>query len=232
MSSSTPFAVLPDVVPILAETIRDRIYRQLRTLIMQGRFKPGQQLKIQELSDLFGTSSQPVREAIRQLVVDGALEALPNRSARVPALSLDAIEDLRRTRQAIESLAVELAAARVRPADIEGLARILATAADADERDDKDASLALNQEFHFTLYALSGSALLPPIIERLWMQIGPYLRRSADGFDGRGGRGTRFHDDVLKALRTGDTKAARRAIDADIDRSCNLLHQYLKAKSP
>lgn len=231
MSTSTAILPLPDVVPIQTETIQDRIYRQLRTLLMQGRFQPGQRLKIQELSDLFGTSSQPVREAIRQLIADGAIEALPNRSARVPALSPETVEDLRRTRQAIEGLAVELAALRARPADIKALARIVADGEAADEQDDKDASVALNQEFHFTLYALSASTLLPPIIERLWMQIGPYLRRSAEGFDGRQGRGARFHNEVLKALRKKDAVAARAAIDADIDRSCDLLHRYLNIEA-
>jgi len=77
------------VVPILRETVQTRIHRQLRDLLMRGRFQPGQPLKIQEMADLFGTSTQPVREAIRQLVAEMALEALPNRTARVPILSLE-----------------------------------------------------------------------------------------------------------------------------------------------
>ena len=77
------------VVPIQRETVQTRIHQQLRDLLMCGRFQPGQPLKMQELADLFGTSTQPVREAIRQLVAQKALEALPNRTARVPILSLE-----------------------------------------------------------------------------------------------------------------------------------------------
>lgn len=221
MAASTTLP--PGILPLHVDTLQDRLYRQLRQLIMQGRFQPGQRLKIQELADLFGTSSQPVREALRQLVADRAVEALPNRSARIPALSPDMIVDLRRTRHAIEGLAVELAAPRATPRDLAALDRLIATGHAADDAGDTDASLASNQEFHFTLYALSGSLLLPPIIERLWMQVGPYLRRSAEGFDARNGRGTRFHTAALAALRRHDAAAARAALEADIDRSCDLL---------
>ncbi len=55
-----------DVVPINRETVQERIYRQLRDLLMRGRFQPGQPLLIHETADAFGTSAQPVREAIRQ----------------------------------------------------------------------------------------------------------------------------------------------------------------------
>lgn len=230
MATSTFLAPpkLPEVTPILAETVQDRIYRRLRELIMQGRFQPGQRLKIQELADLFGTSSQPVREAIRQLEAERAVEALPNRSARIPALSAGMIADLRHTRHAVEGLAVALAAARVGPAELRTLTALLAQGVAADESGDIDASLAANQAFHFTLYGFSGSRLLPPMIERLWMLAGPYLRRSALGFDMRQGRGTLFHAEALAALRVGDAAAAQRAVLADIDRTCDLLESCLR----
>lgn len=224
----SPLAAQLDASPITIETVQDRIYRQLRVWLMEGRFHPGQRLKIQELATLFGTSSQPVREAIRQLVAERALEALPNRSARIPALTPEAIEDLRRVRLAVEGLAVEMAASRLGGADIKALAELVAAGAEADENGDAQASVAHNQAFHLRLYALSGSTVLPPIIERLWLQVGPYLRRSAEGFDGRAGRGVTFHAALLRALRRRDVAAARRAIEQDIDRSCALLQACLR----
>jgi DNA-binding GntR family transcriptional regulator len=226
----TPLAAQLDAAPITIETVQDRIYRQLRAWLMEGRFHPGQRLKIQELSALFGTSSQPVREAIRQLVAERALEALPNRSARIPALTPGAIEDLRRVRMAVEGLAVEMAASRIGLADIKALAELVSAGAQADEDGDAQASVAHNQAFHLRLYELSGSSVLPPIIERLWLQVGPYLRRSAEGFDGRAGRGVVFHAALLRALRRRDAPAARRAIEQDIDRSCALLQACLRAE--
>ena len=64
-------------------TLRDQIYTRLREAIMAGRFLPGQHLGIIALAEALNVSAMPVREALRQLVAEGALEMLPNlRAAR------------------------------------------------------------------------------------------------------------------------------------------------------
>ena len=211
------------VVPIERATVHDRVYTQLRDLLMRGRFQPGQPLTIIELAEAFGTSAQPVRDAIRQLVAEKALEALPNRSARVPVLDADRLEDMRRVRRTVEGLAAELGAARAPPGDIARLVEIVERETRADDENRTETSVQQNRDFHFTLYRLSGSAALPPIIESLWLQIGPYIRQSAEIFDARQGRGAEYHFHALDALRARNPGAVRRAIEDDIDRFFALL---------
>jgi len=211
-----------DVVPINRETVQERIYRQLRDLLMRGRFQPGQPLLIHDMADAFGTSAQPVREAIRQLVAEKALEASPNRSARVPILDRERMNDLRRARLTIEGLALELAAERITDRDIEALAELVDEEVRADDEARPEQSVAQNQAFHFTLYRLSGSTVLPPIIESLWLQIGPYIRRAAEYFDAREGRGAEFHVAAIAALRSGDAQSLQAAIEGDINRFFDL----------
>jgi DNA-binding GntR family transcriptional regulator len=218
------------VVPIERRTVQERVYSQLRGLLMRGRFPPDQPLTIQSIADLFGTSGQPVREAIRQLVAENALEALPNRSARVPAMSAARLEDLRHARLAIEGAAVEQAVSRVTPAALQRLRAMVAAETAADDAAEPEASVAENQAFHFHLYRLSGSAILPPIIEGLWLQIGPYLRRIAETFDARGGRGTAFHSAILDGVARRDAAAARAALARDINRSCDLVLAALEGE--
>src|SRR3954447_832999 len=91
---------------IARETIQDRVYSVLRDRLMRGGFEPGQKLKIAELANALGTSAMPVREALNRLAAERAVEALPNRSMRVPSLSKDALHDLMETRFALEGLAV------------------------------------------------------------------------------------------------------------------------------
>jgi DNA-binding GntR family transcriptional regulator len=215
------------VVPIPRETVQTRIHQQLRDLLMRGRFQPGQPLKMQEMADLFGTSTQPVREAIRQLVAEKALEALPNRTARVPILSLERLEDLCRARIAIESLAAELATERATKADLERLERLIEGETHADDTAQAELSVAQNQAFHFQLYQLSGSTVLPPIIEGLWLQVGPFIRKSAEYFDARAGRGAEFHIAAIKALRRRDAVRVGKAIAADINRSLDVIREVM-----
>lgn len=216
-------ALLGDVEPVQRETVQTRVHQQLRHLLMVGRFQPGQALKIHDLADVFGTSAQPVRESIRQLVAERALEALPNRSARVPMFDVERLEDLRRTRLALEGLAAHLAAQRATADDVEALARIVDEEVQADEDMHVESSVNRNLEFHFRLYRLSGSTVLLPIIEGLWLQIGPNIRRAAENFDAREGRGAELHIRTVAALRKGDPAAVRRAIEADINRFFDML---------
>jgi DNA-binding GntR family transcriptional regulator len=215
--------LLSDVAPVMRETVQARVHQRLRHLLMVGRFQPGQALKIHDIAEVFGTSAQPVRESIRQLVAERALEALPNRSARVPLMSHEQLEDLRRTRLALEGLAAEISAERATPADIEALAKIVDEEVQADEQLHVESSVSRNLEFHFTLYRISGSTILPPIIEGLWLQIGPNIRRAAENFDARDGRGAELHLRTMAALHKGDVKGVRAAIEDDINRFFDLL---------
>src|ERR1700675_4125088 len=95
---------------IARETVQERVYCALRDQLMRGGFEPGQKLKIAELAEAFGTSAMPVRDALNRLTVERALETLPSRSVRVPALSRRALQDLRETRYAVEGLAIARAA--------------------------------------------------------------------------------------------------------------------------
>src|SRR5580704_5329620 len=98
---------------IARETVQERVYSALRDQLMRGGFEPGQGLKIAELADAFGTSAMPVREALNRLTAERALEAMPNRTVRVPTLTRERLGDLREARLAVEGLAVERAASRI-----------------------------------------------------------------------------------------------------------------------
>jgi DNA-binding GntR family transcriptional regulator len=149
----------------------------------------------------------------------------------VPEWDRGPLDDLRKARLAIEGLTAELAASRATGADVARLARILDAEIAADDAARVEASVAQNREFHFTLYRLSGSAVLLPIIESLWLQFGPYIRRSAEFFDGREGRGAKHHVEALRALKQRDSAMVRRAIERDIERVFEILSAIWKGEA-
>lgn len=208
---------------IARETVQERVYGALRDQLMRGGFEPGQKLKIAELAEAFGTSAMPVREALNRLAVERALETLPSRTVRVPALSKDALQDLREMRFAIEGLAISRAASNMTAESLATLKRLIVAQSETDEEHFSEESAEQNREFHFAIYRQSGSTVLLPIIESLWLQFGPYLREASERFDGGAGRGTNFHLDILNALARGDGIAARAALEADIGRSFDLV---------
>jgi len=73
-------------------TIQEVVYQRLSYALMTGQFDPGATLTISYLSELFGTSHKPVREALRRLTAENALgprRPVPPafRSSREPALT-------------------------------------------------------------------------------------------------------------------------------------------------
>ncbi len=205
------------------ETVQERVYGVLRDRLMRGGFEPGQKLKIAELASALGTSAMPVREALNRLAAERAIEALPNRSVRVPSLSKDALRDLMETRFAVEGLAVARAATNMDEATLARLRELIAAQSETDAEHISEASAEQNRAFHFTIYRQSGSTVLLPIIESLWLQFGPYLRVASERFDGREGRGTKFHVAIVEALARGDAKKARAALESDIGRAFELV---------
>jgi DNA-binding GntR family transcriptional regulator len=211
------------LVRVERETIQDRIYVALRDKLMRGGFEPGQGLKIAELAQAFGTSAMPVREALSRLTAERGLQGLPNRTVRVPTLSKAQLLDLKEARFAVEGLAVARAAGNMTPETLDSLREIIDSQSGLDAAHFSEASSEQNRAFHFTIYRQSGSTVLLPIIESLWLQFGPYLRSATERFDGRYGRGTKYHVILLDALKARDGDAARRALEADIGLSFDLV---------
>jgi DNA-binding GntR family transcriptional regulator len=205
------------------ETVQQRVYDVLRDRLMRGTFEPGQKLKIAELANAFGTSAMPVREALNRLLAERAVESLPNRSVRVPTLSRAALQDLREARFAVEGLAVERAAAHMTAATLRSLSQLIETQSVSDAEHVAEVSAEQNRAFHFAIYRESTSTVLLPIIESLWLQFGPYLRIASERFDGREGRGTNFHKEMVAALARGEGPAARSALESDIGRAFDLV---------
>jgi DNA-binding GntR family transcriptional regulator len=211
------------LVRVERETVQEQIYVALREKLMRGGFEPGQGLKIAELAEAFGTSAMPVREALNRLTAERALEARPNRTVHVPMLTTERLKDLKEARFAVEGLAVSRAASNMTGETLASLEQLIEAQSENDAEHFSEASAEQNRSFHFMIYRQSGSTVLLPIIESLWLQFGPYLRSASDRFDGRGGQGTQFHVAIVKAMRRRDGNAARAALEADIGLSFDLV---------
>lgn len=222
------------LAPVGRETVQDRVYIELRRALISGRFAPGQVVTIRQLSDALMTSTMPVRDALGRLISECALEAMPNRSIRVPPMTLDRIDDLLRTRILIEGEAIALAAPRMTAANIVTLrgymAQWQALRLDGDPAT-VDQEAALNQAFHFEIYGACGSPVLIPMIESLWLQSGPCTRAAIFAFSEAGeSDSAHFHHAMVEALASGNAQAARDALVADISRPFAFLRKKLLSK--
>ncbi|SDH38700.1 DNA-binding transcriptional regulator, GntR family [Pseudomonas benzenivorans] len=214
----------------MADNLQERLYQNIRAGLLAGRFQPGERLKIRDLAAEWGTSPMPVRAALQRLVAEGALEGEPQRSLRVPAMTRERYQQLLPVRLSLEGLAVELAAARIGPAELERLRGCVERMEQAIERRDVQAYLADNSQFHLVLYQACGNPVLLRLIESLWLQVGPFFRRLFTEAD-LSLRLNDFHEDAFKALEAGDGKAARAAMEQDLSFFGQFLLNLLALES-
>lgn len=200
-------------------TLTTQVHGRLREMLVSGVLSPGEKLSLRSVAGRLGVSITPVREAVSRLISDRALDVLPNRAVRVPLLTLAKFRELTAIRLAIEGFAAERAAVSRTAADLAAIRRHdSAFRRQMSTRPDRGAAVVANHAFHFAIYRAAGLPELMPIIEGLWLRIGPVLnldmRSNASGVRIR--RAERCHARLLAAIDRRKPLAARDALASDI----------------
>jgi DNA-binding GntR family transcriptional regulator len=195
-------------------SLHDDIYASLRRSLMAGDLIPGQAVSIRTLAEEFGTSMIPVRDALKRLVAERALTMLPNRTVVVSPMTRRRFQEILNVRLAVESMLARQAAEQVTATEIALLDEVNAQMHEAAAAGRVKAYLIANHKFHFTLYGSARSAVMLPIVESLWMQVGPFLNGvfTAAGVRHAGDN----HAEVLKAARRRDSVGVADAISRDL----------------
>ncbi|WP_046504907.1 GntR family transcriptional regulator, partial [Streptomyces odonnellii] len=155
----------PDPAPapgrgVQRHSVRGQILAALRSALVRGELAPGEVYSAPVLGDRFGVSATPVREAMQQLALEGAVEVVPNRGFRVTERSAQELAELTEVRALIE-VPVMLRLARTVPAErwteLRPLAEETSAAAAAGDR---AAYAECDRAFHRALLSPCGNAQL------------------------------------------------------------------------
>lgn len=228
-----PISVLQKITQ--RQTTQDVIYERLRAALIAGHYEAGQQFKISDLAQGFGTSNMPVREALKRLSAEGALAIRTSGTAMVPLTSARDLDHLSRTRCILEGAAAEAAAPHFTEKRIRQLTEVNRRHRAALDEGDVPETLEHNRAFHFLIYETAGNPVLLSLIENLWLRYGPYVRLLSDRMEGehivsRAGAYSRHHDRLIEVLARHDGPAARAAMEEDI-RTTQALMLRLQALS-
>lgn len=207
------------------EPLHEKVYREIVRALISGQFEPGQKLTSRKLAKELGTSDMPVRSALLRLQALHALNALPNGSLEVPVMTVEAFSQLMDARTLLEGGATARATGLLNGNNLRMVRRLSTELTEAARAGEIGRYLAANYDFKFSIYRHCGNDALLFLIETLWMQVGPFLRRFAEGFDGdlAGILAIDYHEDALAALEAGDAAAASAAIIRDIQAGATYL---------
>ena len=203
------------------ETAQEWVYRALRFAIMSGQLQPGQALTIRQIAGILNVSAMPVREALKRLTAEGALTIKANRRIIVPTLVPARLAELIELRVEIESFAAIRAMPYVGKDRIKQLEELNDLQNKAFEERDFLGIILGNQIFHRTLYTSHPHAVTMPMIEQLWLQIGPLHRLSVAKLPDHYTHDR--HCDIIDALVQHNPFGLKSAIESDIRESIGFL---------
>jgi DNA-binding GntR family transcriptional regulator len=198
-----------------ASSLVELTARRLRQEILSGALAPGERLIEEHLTQRFGTSRAPLREALSQLAEQGLIEHLPRRGVRVAELSAADSNELFALRNVLERYAVETAFARSPAPGLESVTAAWQQMAEAARAGDAFAENDAHQRFHVEVVALAGQHHLlrafEPVILKLQLLMATNLRLEAEHRDAA--EGVARHRRLLDALGTGNLPAVLGALD-------------------
>jgi len=188
-------------------TLWQRVYRHLRTEILEGRLEPGAELGEVALAEQLGVSRGPLREAIGRLAAEGLVTVSPRRGAVVRSLSKEEFLELYQVREALERMAVQLAVPRLTPEQFEELASLNERMAAHAAENEVESFFEANLAFHARLLEAAGNRKLEELYRQLLDQLGRYRLRSLT-LRGNLKRSVSEHKAILRAARRGDAERA------------------------
>lgn len=211
---------------VRTESLAMQAYRHFRKQLMAGRYKPGQKIKLKEVSEELGISATPIREALGRLVSEHALFQIDRRSVRVPVMDASRYRHISDVRILLEGEAAARAAADASEDEILALEAIHGALCDAHDLGAMEELMAVNERFHHALCSMAHMPVLLHLVENLWLQCGPTMNAFRD-YPPRAPRQKHAHLMIIAALRQRDPDAARQALALDIRASVERIAAYL-----
>lgn len=204
-------------------TDRPDLTQQIRDAILDAQFAPHQRLIEADLSERYGASRASVRNALLNLAGEGLVERLPNRGARVRAISVDEAIEIVEVRIGLETLCARKAAENVTASDAAQLRALRDDIERAIGSGDLMAYSRLNQELDRRIRDLSRHGTATQLLERLRAQSARHQFRLAF-HPGRAATSAPEHIAIIDAILAKDPDAAEAATRAHLSGIVEVLH--------
>lgn len=201
-------------------TCRQQAYRRIREKICSGEIGTGTAISENRLAKDLGMSRTPVREAIRQMEMEGLLDYEPRYGAVVRKIDGRELGEMYAVREAMESLAADMAARAIDDAAIERLRECLATMESVAQDFDRGGEqvlkgealrrfLSADMEFHRVVLEASGNRYLSRIVVHTHLLVHVFRATFWQYDKAKLDEALAFHRRLLDALAARDPVAAR-----------------------
>ncbi len=204
----------------VVQTATARVHDVIKQRILNGHYQANEYLRETSVASELNVSRTPVREALRELVSEGWLEAIPHRGARVVAWTAKDAREVFELRLVLEPLAVRLASTQISKSCFKSL-EILATQMESlteqvdTNTESRNGIASLNHEFHRTLILASNNQRLANLLENVVRTS--VIHRNFGNYDlANLRRSMRHHREILEAITAGSPEWAENVMRAHL----------------
>ncbi|MBR6382090.1 MAG: GntR family transcriptional regulator [Lachnospiraceae bacterium] len=196
-------------------SLRGRVFHRLREDILSGKYQEHEELREVTIGEELGVSRTPVREAFRQLELEGLIQIIPNKGAYVVGITDEDVRDIYIIRSRLEGLAARWATLHISDEQLEELEENVYLAKFHAEKGHLEQMFDLDNRFHEIIYEACNSKMLEHQLKD-YHQYVLRIRKRTLSSAARGPKSNLEHEAILEAIKAGDA-----------DRAEELAHQHL-----
>ena len=190
-------------------SLRGRVFNKIRDDILSGKYKEGEELREVAIGEELGVSRTPVREAFRQLELEGLIQIVPNKGAYVTGITVKDVKDIYMIRSKLEGLCAYWATFHISEEQMEELEENIYLSKFHAEKGHSEQIAELDNRFHELLYEACHSKMLEHQLRDFHDYVLRVRKKTLSQFK-RSTESTLEHEMIFEAIKNKQPQEAER----------------------
>jgi DNA-binding GntR family transcriptional regulator len=214
-------------------SLRGRVFHKLRDDILSGKYEEHEELKEVAIGEEMGVSRTPVREAFRQLELEGLIQIIPNKGAYVTGITEKDVKDIYMIRSLLEGLCARWATEHITEEQLEEMEENVYLAKFHAEKGHLEQLTELDNRFHEIMYEACDSKMLEHQLKDFHEYV-LRVRKKTLSSASRGPKSNEEHSQILEAIKAKDADLAEKLANRHMINAyenmvkCGLHEAYMK----
>lgn len=189
-------------------SLRGRVFHKIREDILSGQYKEHEELKEVAISEEMGVSRTPVREALRQLELEGLVQIIPNKGAYVTGITEKDVRDIYMLRSLLEGQCAKWACEHITKEQMEEMEENVYLAKFHAQKGHLEQLAELDNRFHDIMYEACDSKMLEHLLKDFHQYVLRVRKKTLNSVD-RGTASNHEHELIMEAIREKDGEKAQ-----------------------
>lgn len=206
-------------------SLRGRVFQSIREDILSGRYEQNTELKEAAIGAELGVSRTPVREALRQLELEGLVTIIPNRGAYVNMITAKDVQDIYVIRSVLEGLCARWATQSITDEQLDSMEETLCLSEYHTSKKNYEKLYELDSLFHEQLYEAGGSRILNHILSDFHDYV-KMVRKATISTSSRSVTSTEEHRAIFEAIKEKDPDKAEALAKEHVKHTIESIQAY------